>query len=337
MSSNGNPSIEAIASQLLENITGIWRSWMIETACELNIAEQLSQKPMTAEELGKVTDTHAPSLYRLLRALASIGIFKVDSDGKWNLTPMANLLSHEMKHMTFIWVRDEHKLWQNMLDSIKTGKSVHEKSYGDKIWDFLKKNPVEFNNMKLSLQNYNTIFCKNIPDYYDFKQFKHIIDIGGNNGSFLEYVLKSAPNARGTVFDEKHVIEEAKQYLEKSEVRNRCSIVAGSFLESVPPDGDCYIMKSALVDWNDENAVKIISNVAKQMKPDGKLLIIQSCISDDNEPHIGKLFDILYLICDEGKERTRNEFEDLFRKSGLKLRRVIKTGFPLNDIMEATF
>ncbi|RWS24028.1 hypothetical protein B4U80_13281 [Leptotrombidium deliense] len=327
---NGNNA----AMELIDHTTGLWRSWMIDAAVKLNLAEHLAKKPMTAEELAEETQTHAPSLFRLLRALASFGIFKIDNDQKWLMTPMAQLLEKRMKHFAPMLVSDIHLAWSSLVDSVKTGKPVFENVYGERLWDYLKSHPADFNNFKAGLHEFNDLFHSKIPDFYDFSQFKHIIDVGGNIGSFMVYVLNRVPNVTATVYDEAHVIEEAKAYVAASEVKDRISFISGNFLESVPAGGDCYIMKSALVDWNDDDAVKIISNIAKNMNERTRLLIIQSCIPEENKYHLGKHYDLLYLIVDGGKERTRKEFEAIVNKCGLRLNKVINTDLPLTDIME---
>ncbi|RWS07656.1 hypothetical protein B4U79_16119 [Dinothrombium tinctorium] len=310
-------------------------------ATKLNIADYLAIKPMTADDLAILTQSNSRSLYRLLRALASIEIFEEDHFKRFHLTPKANLLRESipygMKRSTIMFDGDEYTLWGKLMQALETGEQVSETLYGVPFWKHLKHNENDFQNMRLSLKEHSIAFCSHIPQVYDFNQFEHIIDVGCNDGTFMAFILANAMSAKGTLFDEPHVIEEAKKHLamcEKS-IRERCSFEAGNFLEAVPAGGDCYTLKSALVDWNEEDGVKIISNIRKQMKPGCKLLIIQSVLPELNKPHLGTQIDLLYLLCDNGKERTEEEFKNILTKAGLKFSKIIQTGYPLFDIVEA--
>lgn len=341
MGDEKKPANEAQDESLLSDyIYGTWRSWMILASVKLNIAEHLVESQLDIDELAKLTGSHAPSLFRLMRALASFDIFKLNEDGKWSMTPMATMLTsrgkHSMKYAVLKLIENEYLAWAQLDKAIINGGSVFEEAYGMPFYDRLQSNPQSLANFKNFVKSITAI-DSHIPDFYDFKSFKHIVDIGGNDGTFLELVLKSAPNAVGTLFDEMHVIEEAKKNLLSSEIGDRLLFAAGNFLENIPSGGDCYILKKILPDWNDENAAKIVSNIAKKMNPGNRLLIIEPTLPEDDKEQVNRGLDILLLCTRNGKQRKNSEIESLFRQCGLRLNGVIKTDsleFPV-EIIEA--
>ncbi|RWS25394.1 methyltransferase-like protein [Leptotrombidium deliense] len=321
----------------MEHITGMWKSWVICCAVKLNIADHLHKQPLSIEALSDLTQTHTVSLYRMMRALASIGIFKEDEEKKWTLTPMAELLRGDnqksLKFTSLSAIDDNHLMWSHLLTAIQTGNGIFEKAYGLRVDQYLMSNPIYFQNLRGALQEHAEMYCNHITEVYDFSGFKHIVDIGGHDGSFLALILKTV-NAKGTVFDLQYAIDVAKNNSEIIALGNRCELVVGDFFKSVPGDGDCYIMKSTLADWFDENAVKILNNIAIEMKTNSKLLIIEPCLPESNIPHFGKIQDLLNLVYGGGKYRTKREFQSLLEASGLRLNRIIPLKNEMYDIME---
>jgi len=174
----------------------------------------------------------------------------------------------------------------------------------------------------------------NVVPAYDFSNFKSIVDIGGGNGMLMMAVLDAAPAAKGIVFDEGYVVTETQKIIDKKGMGERCTIEAGSFFNSIPQNADAYIMKMILHDWDDEKSLKILKNCGNAMKPESKLLILESVIPGTNIPHPGKFMDINMLAMTGGMERTEKEFATLLKKAGLKLAQVIHTHSPLFSIVE---
>jgi hypothetical protein len=172
-----------------------------------------------------------------------------------------------------------------------------------------------------------------VVNNYNFSKFNKIIDVGGNQGYLLSTILYKFKKPQGIVFDQPHVVTEAKQNFNKFGIAERAQAIGGNFFESVPEGGDAYLLKNVIHDWDDEKSILILKNVHKSMIPGGKLILIESLISEDNEPSFGKLTDLLMLVgLDGARERTRKEFEQLFNESGFKLSRVIHTVAPFSFI-----
>ncbi|RWS20321.1 hypothetical protein B4U80_12106, partial [Leptotrombidium deliense] len=329
-----------VAIEAIEVITGYWKSRAVSCAASLNIADYVTEKPVSIDVLAEKTGANSHALHRLMRALASIGFFKEVGERHFSITPLAATLKtnakNSVKYTAISFGHDEYPGWITLEETIKTGKSGFLQKYGIGYYDSLKDKPVEFENFVHMCEDYTRLFNMNMTSYYDFTQFKHIIDCAGNNGEFLINILEHVPHAKGTVFDEAHAIEAAKKRVAQSSVKDRMSFEAGSFLDSVPAGGDCYMIKSAVVDWLDDAAVKIFHNVKKHLKPGNRFLVIQSVIPSGNEYHPGKWTDLLYQVFTTGIERTRKETEELCRKAGMKLVKIIPTDYPLFDIIEMT-
>ncbi|RWS10892.1 methyltransferase-like protein [Dinothrombium tinctorium] len=331
---------QKLAAQMIEYIIDLWRSNILNAAAKLDIADYLAIRPMTADELAHLTHTHAEPLYRFLRAFVAIGYAEQDEKKRFRLTSKGSLLRNDVpysvKHIILFTVGDRYTLWSRLEQGIKTGKRVTESLYGVPFYERIKQNPEELENFCKALKEVTRNFCQEIPDIYDFNQFEHIIDVAGNDGEFLSMILKKAPNAIGTVYDLEPIIEKAKENLAKTSVKDRCYFENGDFLESVPAGGDCYIIKSAFDDHNDEDVLKVLKNIRKQMKQNTKLLICELILAELNQPDIGTQTDLFLFLLQNGKERTREEWNQLTEKAGLKINNVFPTSSPFSFIIEVT-
>ncbi|RWS20993.1 hypothetical protein B4U80_11961 [Leptotrombidium deliense] len=320
------------AVKLFENITALWKPWVIFTAVQLKLAETVSTKSMTTEQLAEVSKTHASTLHRLMRALASLGIFKLDDDQKWTMTPMSQVLA-KWTHVSNMYTNDLSPLWSKLTETVKTGLCPFEKVFGENYWQYLISHQKEANNLTMCLQEYNEQFSTSISEYYDFKPFKNIVDLGGNKGVFLSKILESAPDSTGIVLDQKEVIDEAIN----CGVSNRITFVVGNVLEKIPEDGDLYILKQTFLIFDDDEAETVISNISIQMKQHSRLLIIEPCMPEDNATHVGYMSDLLFFMICGTKQRTKGEFERILNKFKLRVNRIITTNSPMDDIIEVVF
>jgi len=327
-------------AQMLQMITGFWTSCCIYSAAKLDIADQLAKRPQTAAELAESTHCHAPSLNRVMRALVSSGIFSKNEQGEFENNALSETLRSNvpgsMKAMAIAQLGDHYDAWGNLIYSIKTGKTAFDKVEGMPVWKYYETHPEEGQNFMQAMTGLTGAVIKNVIPEYDFSDMDTIVDVGGGNGALLMAVLKSAPHAKGIVFDEEYVVEKTTEELAKKGFDGRCSTAAGSFFDFIPKDADGYLMKMVLHDWNDEQSLQILNNCRQAMKPGSKLLVIESVIPEEDTPHPGKYMDINMLAMTGGMERTEDEFASLFQKAGLKLSRVIHTHSPLFSIIEAT-
>ena len=326
-------------AQMMQMITAFWTSCCIYTASKLNIADLLATKSKTAQALATETQTHPRALYRLLRALASAGVFSENEKGEFSLTPIGNTLRGDvpgsMKAMAIAQLGDHYGAWGELLYSVRTGEIAFDHLHGMPVWKYYETHPEDGVNFSKAMSGLTQAVLMNIVPAYDFSQFNTIADIGGGNGTFLTGVLNSAQNARGIVFDEAYLETQAARQLESAGLSDRCRFIAGSFFESVPEDCDAYLLKMVLHDWNDLQSLQILSTLSKTMKPGAKALIFESVIPEGNAPHPGKLMDINMLTMTGGQERNEKEWMALIEKGGLRFSKVISTHSPLFSIVEA--
>ena len=326
------------SSQMMQIITGFWTSCCIYNAAMLNVADLLGNKPQSAEQLAEVTHTDAPSLYRMMRALASVDIFSENEKGEFSNTTLSETLKGDvpgsMKAMAIAQLGDHYNAWGNLLYSIKTGNIAFDKVEGMTVLKYYETHPEEGLNFMKAMTGSTIAAIKNVIPAYDFSAFKTIVDVGGGNGAFLVAVLNTANQTTGIVFDEEYVADETQKEIAAENLSERCSSKAGSFFDFVPGGADCYLMKHVLHDWNDEKSIQILSNCKKAMGPGSKLLVIEGVIPEGNGQHPGKFMDINMMAMTGGKERTEKEFSTLFAKAGLKLTRVMHTNSPTLSILE---
>ena len=327
------------AAQILQFITNFWSSRAVYVIAKLGIPDLLRAGPKTAEELASATKMHAPSLFRVLRALASIGVVTATGDGRFALSPVSELLVTDapgsLRWFTISELGQEHyPAWGNLMHSVKTGEIAFDNFFGVDIWKYFQQNPEDGAVFQNSMSGVTAATNEQIRSLYDFSPFGTIIDIGGGHGGLITSILQANPNTKGVLFDAPQVIEAARPKIEAAGLADRCETVGGDFFKAVPPGGDLYMMKWIIHDWNDDQAITILRNCRNQMKPGGKLIIFDSVVPETNEPDFSKFFDLNMLVMTGGKERTKKEFAQILEAAGFKLLRVIPTEVP-TSIVEA--
>lgn len=335
-----NSQLPPPPAQMMQLITGFWNSCCIYAAAKLDVADHLKSGPKNASQLAEATHSHAPSLYRVLRALSSVGVFSENEQQQFELTPLGSTLQSDapgsMKAMAIAQLGDHFNAWGNLVYSVKTGNTSFDHIEGMSVWKYYETNPDEGVNFMKAMSGLTGAVIMNVLPEYDFSGFKSIVDVGGGNGALLMAVLDKAPQATGTVFDEEYVIDETKKILKAKGYDQRCDTAGGSFFDFIPAGADAYLMKMILHDWNDEQCLHILSNCHKAMKPGSKLLVLEAVIPEGNVPHPGKFMDINMLAMTGGRERTAHEFGSLLSQAGLQLTRIIPTHSPMFSIIEAT-
>lgn len=316
-------------AQLNQLITGYSRTQAVYVAAKLGLADLLVGGARTAGELAQATNVHAPSLYRLLRALASLGIFAEDDSSRFSLTPTAEYLRSDVpgsQRALAIMSGEEHfKAWGELLYSIQTGKTSFDKLYGMPVFDFLSQNLEQAKVFDAAMVGVHGRETAAMTDAYDFAGIGTLADIGGGNGSLLSSVLKTYPKMKGMLYDLPGVVERARGGLQAAGLADRCEVIGGSFFESVPAGADAYLMRHIIHDWDDEKSITILKNVHRAMRADARLLVIEGVIPPGNDPCFGKLLDLTMLTIPGGKERTESEYRSLFRAGGFELTRIVPT------------
>jgi hypothetical protein len=327
-----------------EVILGMALSYLVSrslhVANDLGVADLLKDGPRDIEELARATGTHQLSLYRLLRMLAAHGVFAEGEPGRFRLTPAAAVIQSDVPgslHDAVSMVGDlaGDGSWWNAVGflrhSVTTGEPGFDYIKGVGFFDFLGQHPEAGKWFDRGLASFATPENAAIVSAYDFAPFPRIVDVGGGRGGLLAEILKAHPTARGTLYDRAEVVEEPT-YLANAGLIERCEVVGGDFFTSVPRGGDAYILKRILHDWGDGRCVQILRTCREAMGPETRVLAVDAVIPPGNGPHPGKVMDILMMALVEGRERTAEEFRELFREAGLRLTRVIATASVLSII-----
>jgi hypothetical protein len=324
-------------AQLMQMLFGFAASRAIGVTAELRIADLLKDDAKTADELARQTGVHARSLYRVLRACASIGVYSEDNEKKFSLTPLAEpLLSDTQGSLRafaeMIACDWQFQTWAELPYSVKTGKpsfdKVHGKSSFDYFWSNEKAGKV-FNDAMTSNSAFSSVAVVNA---YDFSSVSTLVDVGGGHGFLLASILAKFGKVKGILYDMPAIVAEAEKLLKEHGVTERCETIGGDFFKSVPAGGDAYIMKHIIHDWNDEQCITILQNCREAMTEGGKVLVVEMVIPEGNEPSPAKFLDLQMLQYLPGCERTEKEYSELFDKARLKLTRIVSTMSPFSII-----
>lgn len=318
---------EVVLTQIM---LGSLAAQTIYVTAKLGIADLLAGGPKSVEELATATDTHAPSLYRVLRAAASLNVFSEQDNRVFALNPNAEPLRSDapnsLRDIAIFMGEDWHwEVWGKTLYSVKTGKSAWAQMHGDDVFGYFGMNPGAAAIFNRAMSSLTALATKAVVEGYDFSGINTLIDIAGGHGRLLADIVAANPNMRGVLFDLPHVIEGARENVAQSEAAARIEFASGDFFKSVPAGGDAYLMKHIIHDWDDERALNILQNIKQAMNPNGRVLLVESVIAGGNNQDFGKLMDIEMLVSPGGKERTAAEYEELFARAGLRMTRIIPT------------
>lgn len=317
-------------AQLIQMATAHWVSRLLYVAAQLNLADFLAEGPRTAEELAQSTATHAPSLYRVLRTLASLGLFTEDSAHRFSLTPLGEALKTGAPGSARATVLTLAGDWfsrglDHLLYSVQTGKTGFEKAFGVQAFDWLAEHPEEASQFSETMIGFHGAEPAAVAAAYDFSAFETIVDVGGATGNLLTTIIGKYPGTRGILFDMPHVVCDAPALIQARGLTEHVRIESGSFFERVPTGGDAYLLSHVIHDWSEDQCLTILGNCRRAMKPGSRLLIIEMVLPTGDTPHPGKMLDIIMLTLPGGQERTEPEYRALLHKAGFRLNRVVAT------------
>jgi hypothetical protein len=323
---------------LLQMMTGHWVSQALYVASKLGIADLLAGGPVSCEDLAAATTSHAPPLYRVLRALASVGVFTEARPGHFALTPLAALLRtatpDSMRALVIGNNEEPYRAWGELLHSVRTGEAAFDHLYGVRVFDYFAQHPAADRVFNEAMIGGTTQIADGVVGAYDFSPFGTVVDVGGGYGTLLAAILRSNPTARGILFDQPHVVACAEEHLTAAGVTDRCARLGGDFFAAVPSGGDAYVLAQILHDWDDDRSVAILKQCRRAMPGHGKLLVIELVLPPGEEPFFGKWLDLHMLVMTPGRERTAAEYDALFRAAGFVLARVVPTP-PGPSVVEA--
>lgn len=321
---------------IFQLITGYWISKSIYAAAKLGIADLLKDGSQSCEQLAQATGANARSVYRLLRALASVGIFTEEKPGYFALSPLGECLqtdcSGSMHSVAIALVEEQFQAWGDFLYSIETGKTAFDHVYGMPIFQYYTEHPEQFKIFDAAMSETHGIKDRAVLASYDFSDIRTLVDIGGGKGGFISTILKAYPCLKGILFDLPRVIAEVQPFT--GELSDRLHQVSGDFFASVPIGADAYILKRIIHDWDDEQAGIILHNCRKAIAENGKLLLVESVIPLGNDSCPAKFLDLHMMTVTGGMERTEAEYRYLLAEAGFKLTRIIPTAADV-DVIEA--
>jgi O-methyltransferase domain/Dimerisation domain len=315
---------ETPSSTLSRLLMGAQVSQAIHVAADIGIADLLSDGPRTSEQLAAETDAHADSLYRLLRALASVGVLREDEQQRFALTPVGELLRPDVPGSLHGWAAFVGRpyiraAWSELEHSIRTGETAFRHVHGTDVWSYRAEHPEESEIFDRAMESLTGALNRALLDAYDFGRFETVVDVGGGNGALLAALLGHYPAMRGILFDQPHVVANAHSTFDAAGVVDRCKVVAGSFFEEVPAGGDAYAMKSILHDWDDPEAGAILRVCRSAMADAARLLLVERIVGAVNEDPRTKFSDLNMLVAPGGRERTIEEWRTLLEPAGFGL------------------
>jgi hypothetical protein len=326
-------------AQMAQFILGLMTPQAIYVAAKLGIADIVATTPASNSELAAATKSHAPSLARLLKFLASVGIFSEDAAGKYQQTPLSDVLrtDHPQSMRGTAIAFGSGFMWRAFGDlsaTITTGQPAFNHVFGMSFFEYLAAHPEDAAIFNAAMTSTSSIEVPAIIAAYDFSGFERIVDVGGGEGALLHGILSANPNLRGVLFDLPSVVAGAVS-LQNGSVAERCEIVGGDFFQGVPAGADVYFMRVVIHDWNDDDALKILTNCRRAISADGKLLLVESVLKPANRPDLARFNDLTMLVvAPGGRERTAAEFGELLREAGFSLTRVI-SATELTSIIES--
>jgi ubiquinone/menaquinone biosynthesis C-methylase UbiE len=318
--------------------TGYWLSQSIYVAAKLGIADLLKDGPRSCVVLAAATGSDAPSLFRLMRALASVGVFLHVRSDCFALSHLAESLQtdvHGSLRAMVITIGEIHyQACGDLLHSVQTGSPGFNSVFGTSLFDYLEHNADAADTFNQGMSNLSSMLAYAVLMAYDFAGISSIVDIGGGEGKFLEKVLEVNPEMWGIVFDTVSTIGRARQKLDNSAYGKRCSYVAGNFFDSVPERADAYLLCGVIHDWDDSRAITILRNCRRAMAERGRVLLVDTVVPDTDATCFSKLLDLNMLVMNGGRERTQAEFRALLDAAGYKLTRIVPTMAP-QSVIEA--
>jgi O-methyltransferase domain/Dimerisation domain len=323
----------------MQLVNGYVPAACLYVAAKLKVADLLAGGPRPVAELARASGVDEDALYRVLRALASIGVFREMEERTYVNTPLSEPIRSDapgsVRDMVVFMADPLHmKVFGELLYSVETGKTALMKVTGLDAFEFFRQNSEENQTFHAAMTSISASVIAPMIEAYDFGETGTLADIGGGHGILLSAILQKHRGLRGIVFDAPHVVEGAKARIESLGLQSRCEIASGDFFQAVPR-ADSYVLKSIIHDWDDAHSITILKNCAAAMSGStGKVILLEFAIVPGNAPDLGKWLDLEMLTMAGGRERTEAEFADLFAKAGMRLTRVVRTRSP-NCVIEA--
>jgi hypothetical protein len=322
----------------MELTTGTWVTQAVSVTASLGVADQLAAGPQTVEAIAAAVGADTPSLYRLLRFVADLGVLRELDGRRFASTEISELLRSDVPGSMRGWTimagaRWHLDAWTGLTESVRTGEPAFELVHGQLAFDHFRDHPDDAAVLNAAMTSAASQQVVPVVTAYDFSGCGTVVDVGGGQGALLAAVLTAHPHLHGVLFEQPEVVAGAKALVEEADLGARCTCVGGDFFESVPPGGDAYLLSNVIHDWDDTRAVRILANCRAALGAGGRVLLVEAVLPDGPEPSPAKLVDVEMLVMGPGRQRTESELRDLLQRAGLHLSR-IHPG-PIFDLVEA--
>lgn len=324
---------------LFQVLFGYSRTQLIYASAKLGIADLLQDGPRSAAELAHATATHEDTLRRVMRGLVNMGIFAED-EGRYALTPVGACLRSGVPNSLRGWAlltgEVLYDAWGGLLHSLRTGETAFNHIYGMGVYEYLAAHPDAAGYFNQGMTVSTAQGARALLAAYDFSSIGAVVDVGGGIGTLIATILEARPHLRGILFDAPSVAAAARQRLDAAGLLDRCEVVGGNFFSAVPPGGDAYILSWVLLDWDDDDSLRILRNCRAVMPEHGRLLIFEAILPEgatSGDRIVGR--DLSMLVMTGGRERTAAEYTALLARAGLAVTRIIPTAAN-RSVIEAT-
>lgn len=324
---DGQPSPSVVLRRLVD---GYQISQALYVVATLGIADFLTNGGRTAEELSGLVGAHAESLYRVLRALASVGVFQEHADRSFSLTPVGDCLRAEAAQPVGAWAafigRQYHwSAWAHLLETVRTGEPAFVHTHGVSGWEHRARNSQENAVFDRAMTDLTRRASRSILDAHDFGRYRTVMDVGGGRGALLAAILARHSHVRGILFDQVHVVADSASVLDAAGVTDRCQVVGGSFFDGLPRSADACVLKTVLHDWDDANALRILRQCHEALAQNGILIVVEWDLAQPGTSRDAKFSDLQMMVGNGGRARTESQLAALLAEAGFALERSTPT------------
>jgi hypothetical protein len=323
---------------LFEQIAGVGATQCLHAAARLRIADLLAGGPLTAAELAARTGADRDSLHRLLRGLATFGVFALDPDGRFRNSRLSIPLQARSggslrDYAEYFGSASNLRAWADVDATLESGRNAFERVHGMTVWQWFDAHPEEREVFAGAMVALTRLSAAAIATAYPFAEVERICDVGGGSGTLLAEVLLRHSGPRGVLFDGAGVLATAGPFLAGRGLSERVELAAGSFFDRVPEGCDAYLLKNILHDWDDERSLAILRNCRQAMRAGSRLLVVEALVETFSTTGMGPLTDLQMMVaCCEGRERSRAEYERLLAAAGFHLARIVPTPGPMSIV-----
>ena len=313
---------ESSRAEMLDHFAGAWTTQAITCVAKLDVATHIGDKNVSIQQLAHECNCNEQKLFRIMRMLASKGIFQEFEEGLFGNTKTSQFLRTDhpssMRQLAIWYGEEMYQALSSLYEGVKANSTPFEIAYGSSVFAYMKQHPDMQKRFLQSMQEKATIAISSCCEAYDFSQFNTIYDIGGGNGAFIQAITTRHPSVNGTLFELAAVANQLPP-------SPSYTTLEGDFFQEVPSGADCYILKSVLHDWDDEKASQILKNCYQAMEPSATVIIIEPVVKGANRQDYAKQLDILMLAVTGGRERSETEMNQLLENSGFTIETILDT------------